>query len=368
MRTNTGRGRALRAAALALALALAATACSSRWDEEAERLGQTQTTLERRHAGIGAALAGDMLPNAALIERYAQRIAKEVPDAAEIARELAIEATTRGRAYRLLGERIRGLDTRPENESALDASNEEAQALSQATRIETFNAALGDVANVLADLSGGRLARVDGPSGETSGSVGPGELLVGNPSYGRWERQADGTMTWLFAGYLAGLGSRFYHSPGGYHYDEWYHRRPWTYYSDHGRSNYGTARERTRWRSSVERWGDGRSTARRAERARRASGGLRPSGTDIRAGTSTGRATPGQGTGSVSGSRRSGQSTYAPSTPPKKAAARTPPKKAAASTPPKKRAAAQPAKKRRASTWGSLTTRGTRRSSGTRRR
>ena len=307
MRTNA-RTRAAWYGVAALMLVVA-TGCTDQWETEGKRLGEMKTSLLHAHQALGGYLDKRVIANAILIEKYAEQIARDVPQAAEIANELSIEATRNGRSYRQLGERTKNIQTKPTNESELSTSIEETTALAIALQPDEFEANLADVVNVLADLSEGKLPKISGPTEDQLPSAGAGERLVGNPTYGRWERDSSGLVTWVFIGYLAGLGNQFYNRPGGYLYNDWYERRPWSYYSDHARERYGPARDKTRWRETVQRKGQGASSRRRATSAVTQQIQGNKSKT-----TSTARNTAEKKKSGVSGSGRSVGSTYAPTT------------------------------------------------------
>ena len=137
---------------------------------------------------------------------------------------------------------------------------EELNSLSAALAIDEFNDALADPLNVLADLSDGKLPRVDAaPASATrtanaATNFGPGSQLVGNPGYGRWQTDSGGNSFWVWYGQFALIRDLLGGPRIGY--GAWAGGRDYSYYHDYGRRNYTSPAAR-RSQSQVE------STARR---------------------------------------------------------------------------------------------------------
>ena len=207
---------------------------------------------------LGQALDADELLNASLVRQYAKVVRSNRPSLEAIATTLEREATSEGRAYRHLAER---LGTLPGPETVTPAGVE--QALEEAVRVsiaadkEVFNDALIDPLNVLADLSRGVLPRMGGAEGEGGGEgQDPAGRLVGNPAYGQWTEsgtQGGARWSWLESYLLVSALSR---ASDGYRYDDWYRSRGWSYHSDVGAGHYGTGETRTRAAQAAKRHPD----------------------------------------------------------------------------------------------------------------
>ena len=227
-----------------IVVAVLAAGCETRQAKvEAER---EETRMV--HSKLGKTLDNQTILNATMLVKLAGIVAREVPANRELAAELAKEGTRNGRMYKLLGERIGNVDTDVRNDRAVETALEELARIRLASDPEVFSDALIDVINVIASLSGGRIAPIEVPSGAKAGE--PGQALVGNPAFGQWRSDPGGGLSWFFFGMMANsmLSGR---EP--YRYDSWYRSRPWSYHQDVGRSVYGTRSERTRYANAVRR-------------------------------------------------------------------------------------------------------------------
>ncbi|PCJ32036.1 MAG: hypothetical protein COA99_16675, partial [Moraxellaceae bacterium] len=106
--------------------------------------------------------------------------------------------------------------------------------------------ALSGPANVLSDMSEGRLPRVNAISRKAEQSQGAskqevGQQLVGNPSYGNWRTHSSGRSFWEWYG-MYSMFSNFYPSRYNY-YDRWSSRRGYSYYNDVGRSSFTSPKQ-----------------------------------------------------------------------------------------------------------------------------
>jgi hypothetical protein len=123
---------------------------------------------------------------------------------------------------------------------------EEGNNLYQALDSSLFNDMLSDPVNVIADMSEGKLARVNAISREAStlanGSedFGAGSQLVGNPAYGQWQTDSNGMSFWAWYG-MYSMFSNLFHRP--VYYDNWSRGRDYSYYNDVGRYRYTSPKQ-----------------------------------------------------------------------------------------------------------------------------
>ena len=226
---------------------------------------------ERAEVEVSAALsrlredlARGRVRNAALILAYADALARAKPDLKSIADVLRLEGTANGQMYKGLGKRLEdNRDAMPPPEASARAYEPilaEYASLRTAADPDEFSRALADPLNALADMSDGRLPRVDSISASASrtanaaDSHGPGSQLVGNPNYGSWQTNASGNSFWVWYGQYALISSLLGGPRIGY--GAWSGRRDYSYYHDWGRNNYTSPTDRRR-QSQVD------STARR---------------------------------------------------------------------------------------------------------
>lgn len=252
---------ALRAALAALIAAMLA-GCGG--DSVRMRVDAALVRLEQAVERLGAELDNGTLRNAALIGQYAEKVKEAKPELDELVAVLAREATRDGTLFRGILSRL--ADARsalPPPDAADEAYRgavEEINSLASATDPGEFNRALGDPLNVLADLSGGALPRVDAISADASqrangaADLGPGGQLVGNPHYGQWRTDAGGSSFWVWYGQFALMRDLLGGPRIGY--GAWAGGRDYSYYHDYGRRNFtspAARRDQTRVESTARR-------------------------------------------------------------------------------------------------------------------
>lgn len=238
--------------------AASARAQAQRADEEATAM------LIRLRDDLAQRRAGDAVSNATLILGYADAIARAKPELKPMTDVLRLEGTENGRLYEGLRKRLednRAAFPPPDAPaSAYEPVLAEYAALRAAADPVEFNRALSDPLNALADMSDGRLPRVDSISASASRSAnaadshGPGSQLVGNPHYGSWQTNSSGASFWVWYGQYALISSLLGGPRIGY--GDWSGRRDYSYYHDWGRDTYTSPSDRRR-QNQVE------STARR---------------------------------------------------------------------------------------------------------
>ena len=220
--------------------------------------------LEQGVARLGTALDDDTLRNGALIKQYAAEVRSAKPALRDLVAVLAREGTRGGTLFQGIETRLKDVRAAlPEpgapTEAYRDAA-EELNSLAAAIQPDEFNNALADPLNVLADLTDGKLPRVDAApasasrSANSASNFGPGSQLVGNPNYGHWQTNSGGTSFWVWYGQFALMRDLLGGPRIGY--GAWAGGRDYSYYHDYGRRNY-TSPSARRAQTQVE------STARR---------------------------------------------------------------------------------------------------------
>lgn len=218
--------------------------CSS---GEAQLEGELYST-EKRLKELTAAFDTQTLRNANIITNYVSILEGSRPELKPLLAELRKEATTDNPFYKSLQDRFKGIQNDTEAYDSWAEKVKELQVIQAAADTAAFNDALSDTVNVLADLSNGKLARVNAVSKETELSMndskdyGAGSQYMGNPHYGSWSHGSGGSF-WVWYGQYRFFGSMF----GGnrYYYNDWAGRRGYSYYSDIGRNNYTTRSQRS---------------------------------------------------------------------------------------------------------------------------
>lgn len=126
------------------------------------------------------------LRNANLLKQYTTLLKQQKPDLAPLLDELAKDSGTQGPMYTSLKRRLDESKV-ASNFADLDQQLAEAENLYQAADPSLFNDMLSDPVNVVADMSDGKLARVNAISREAATlanggeDFGPCSQLVGNP-------------------------------------------------------------------------------------------------------------------------------------------------------------------------------------------
>lgn len=179
--------------------------------------------------------------NATLLREYAKLVSADKPNLTPLLNELSRDATQYGPLFEGLENRLQTLKQRPQVLGDIDAQITESKNLIAAADPALFNDALSDPVNVIADMSGGKLARVNAISSAQSLAAnkatdnGAGSQLVGNPGYGSWQTNSSGGSFWQWYGMYAMFSALSPHRIG---YGNWASHRDYSYYSDVGRNHY----------------------------------------------------------------------------------------------------------------------------------
>ncbi|ABN62923.1 hypothetical protein [Shewanella baltica] len=227
---------------LFLAVMLSLTGCG---DERPDKIAKYQQLTQQRLATLTTMIDDGQLRNANLLKQYAILLKQQKPDLAPLLDELAKDSGTQGPMYTSLKRRLDESKV-ASNFADLDQQLAEAENLYQAADPSLFNDMLSDPVNVVADMSDGKLARVNAISREAATlanggeDFGPGSQLVGNPSYGNWQTDSSGTSFWAWYG-MYSMFSNVFNRPVSY--DRWSGNRGYSYYNDVGRYRYTSPKQ-----------------------------------------------------------------------------------------------------------------------------
>ena len=189
---------------------------------------------------LGQSLDSNNIRNAMLLQQYAQLLSKDKPEYKPLLEQLSRDATRDGPTYQGLVQRLKIISEQPQVVGDIDEQLYETEVLIEASDPSLFNDALSDPINVIADMSDGKLARVNAISQQQSLQAngaednGAGSQLVGNPGYGRWRTNNNGISFWQWYG----MYSMFSSITNPVRYDHWSSRRDYSYYNDIGRNRY----------------------------------------------------------------------------------------------------------------------------------
>ena len=224
-------------------LALLLGGCTSGDAKVEAALKETQVRLQ----GLTAALETGKVRNATIITEYASLLKSSRPELVPLLVELEKEATTLSPVYQGLQQRFSAVKDNSEQFENWTEKVQELLAIQNAATLAVYNDALSDTVNVIADLSEGKLARVNAISQEAeqkannAKNYGAGSQYIGNPHYGRWSHGSGGSF-WAWYGQYRFFSSMF----GGhrYYYNDWGRNRGYSYYNDVGRNNFTSRSQR----------------------------------------------------------------------------------------------------------------------------
>lgn len=218
---------------LVLTLALL-SACGNRFEEQ---LRGVHKDVQSSLAYLKDQLDTRQLSNALLIGKYADAVIQQKPDYADIATLLKKEATSQGKAYTALSQRLAAVSLTPTGAEAASNDLQELQLINSAADVYEFNNSLADVVNTLAALSDGQLAVINVPASQRA-SAQKANALVGNPAYGSWSQNSGGQSFWAWYG----MYSMFSNVMGmnRYGYGSWSSRPHYSYYGNYGRNRWGS--------------------------------------------------------------------------------------------------------------------------------
>jgi hypothetical protein len=242
---------------LLVAAGLLLSGCS---DPELARATDTVKQAKFELGRLEKALAGGSaaeLPNLRYLKQYADIVRRIEPDMSELISTLQAEGTTSGGLFTSLKNRLananRYLAEKAQASRAVAmAVSAEAAAIALAAKADIFNDSLVDVINVLADMSKGKLPKLNFAD-TADKTMPPTQHLVGNPAYGSW-RSGSGGGFWVWYGQYRMFSDVLGWNRGyRYNQDYWYRSRSASYYGDVGRHYYGSGRNNRSWASAASR-------------------------------------------------------------------------------------------------------------------
>lgn len=209
-------------------------------DSKAERQRQLVEAINTNLDKGRKALDADVLPYDRLLTNYATDARDMVPEHGATIAKLATMGTSANPKFKEIeAERDLIVKGMAENKINPDIGLERLALLKAASHPGVIEEGLVDEINTISALTKGRLS----PVGQSQDKLGqPGANLVGNPAYGQWQRQPDGSLLWVWLAQWAVLSTLFQ----GPSYANWYYNRPWSYDYDRYRSNLGSGTWRDR--------------------------------------------------------------------------------------------------------------------------
>ncbi|PCI63005.1 MAG: hypothetical protein COB35_02095 [Gammaproteobacteria bacterium] len=207
------------------------------------QIEQQLPVTQQRVKQLANALENGQVRNANLIKQYAQKVVQLKPDLAPLINEFKKDATKKGPMFLALVDRLNTVKTQPQMFKNSQAMFDELLNIYQAADPVLYSDALSDPLNVLADMSDGKLPRVNSLSKAQSKRAnkaqdfGTGQQLVGNPSYGHWQTGSSGTSFWAWYGMYSMFGNLMGRPV---YYNDWGRSRNYSYYNDYGRSRYSS--------------------------------------------------------------------------------------------------------------------------------
>jgi len=208
-----------------------------------EQALQQLPLTEQRVAQLGGALKNGQVRNAVLIQQYASKVSAQKPDLSSLVNEFRKDASTQGPMYLALLDRVNTTKNQPQMFASSQALYDELLNIYQAADPVLYSDALSDPLNVLADMSDGKLPRINSLSKAQSQNAnnaqdfGTGEQLIGNPSYGHWQTGSNGMSFWAWYGMYSMMGDLFGRRTS---YNDWGRNRNYSYYNDYGRTRYSS--------------------------------------------------------------------------------------------------------------------------------
>lgn len=210
-------------------------------DQRPARLNSNIQSADYQLNNLAQSLDSGAIRNAIILREYVKLLAQEKPQLKPLLQQLNRDTTRQGPMFQGLAQRLKTLKEQPQLLGDIEAQLHETENLLAACDLNLFNDALSDPINVIADMSDGKLARVNAIGKQQSLQAnaaednGAGSQLVGNPGYGHWQTNSSGGSFWQWYGMYAMFSAL---SPRSVYYDRWSSRRDYSYYNDYGRNRY----------------------------------------------------------------------------------------------------------------------------------
>lgn len=229
---------------------LALTACSNAVYDNLKLAENSLNDLSHR-------ISEQQVPNTRILNQYASILSKMKPELKPLIDQIATDATIQGPLFSNLKTRFERVRDKEELFQNDDERIQELQSIIEATDPVIFDDALSDPINVLADMSDGKLPRINAISKQKSlkenqaQDFGAGSQFIGNPNYGHWQTGSNGLSFWEWYGMYA----MFDNLTGGrrYYHNDWLLHRDYSYYNDYGRSRYSSPQQRKTYSQQVEK-------------------------------------------------------------------------------------------------------------------
>jgi|TARA_B110000116_G_scaffold220402_1_gene198555 hypothetical protein len=239
---------AMRSVLALVGLLLVLSGCTSKEEKWRGIVESDLITLNTGLNRLESHLDQGRIRNAQLVGVYAASMREQKPDMAPVIAIIELEATSKGALFHGLQERYNDLKVKApalilQGERGVNAIGGEIDALTAAVSSKNFGEALADPLNVLADMSGGSLPRVDAMSkaeslqANAAEDFGSASSMVGNPNYGAWQQQSNGTSFWAFYGQYRLMSDLLL---GPVYYNRWARNRDYSYYGSRGYNNYSS--------------------------------------------------------------------------------------------------------------------------------
>ncbi len=210
------------------------SACGNRFEKQ---LRDSHKNAQSNLTYLKDQLDARELSNALLIDKYASALMQQKSDYTDIATLLKKEATSQGKAYTTLNQRLAAVSLTPTDTGKASSGLQELQLINSAADVHEFNNGLADVVNTLAALSDGQQAVINVPASQQA-TAQQANALVGNPAYGSWSQGSSGQSFWAWYG----MYSMFNNVLGmnRYNYGSWSSRPHYSYYGNYGRNRWGS--------------------------------------------------------------------------------------------------------------------------------
>lgn len=228
---------------------LMVSACTSKEEQIQKAIQQQTEATGNALQQLEKALDAGRIRNTTILKQYADALKQSNPELGALTSQLVKDAGVYGPLYMNLMQRYDEAKNNPAAFADWTQRINELQAISEGAQLSLFNDALTDPINVLADLSGGVLPRVNAMSRESeisankAADLGAGSQLIGNPNYGQWQTDSSGSSFWMWYGMYRMLDDVF--DRDRVYYSRWGSSRGYSYYSDYGRHRYSSPKQRS---------------------------------------------------------------------------------------------------------------------------
>lgn len=233
-------------------LSLLLLACTSQEQKLSKELTTFYGHVNTQVQQLGVHIDQGRLSNINLLRQYAYTLGAQKPALKNIATTLGLDATTRGPMYLSLVDRLQDAKAQiPQAVQSLTTAQllaDELRAINTGANSKNFNRALADPINAVAGLSGGLLAPIEHAEGQNN--TPEGNALVGNPNYGQWQTNSQGTSFWAWYGQYAFFSSSF---PRSANYSDWARNRPASFYNDYGYNTYSSPKQKRQYQATEQK-------------------------------------------------------------------------------------------------------------------